>query len=94
MTARNHHTPPQPGSTRARCPVCHEAVYSRAGIHPQCAVRQSEPPKVKATPQAEAADPSEGSPAEVAPDVVEVVVGGDEAEALLQASPASRRRPA
>jgi hypothetical protein len=35
----------EPVSTRARCPVCHEPVYSRAGIHPQCAVRRSEPPK-------------------------------------------------
>ncbi len=49
MTDKYHHyhTPPQRVSTRVRCPVCHEEVYSRAGIHPQCAVRQSEPPKVK-----------------------------------------------
>jgi hypothetical protein len=44
MNPKHIHTPI---STRARCPVCHEAVYSRGGIHPQCAVRQSEPPKVK-----------------------------------------------
>ena len=37
-----------PVSTRPRCPVCREAVYSRGGIHPQCAVRQAEPPKPKA----------------------------------------------
>jgi len=42
MNPKHFHTPL---STRARCPVCHEAVYSRAGIHPQCAVRQSEPPR-------------------------------------------------
>lgn len=36
-----------PSSTRARCPVCHQAVYSRAGIHPQCAMRQAEPPRPK-----------------------------------------------
>ncbi len=47
MNPKHVHTP---ASTRARCPVCHEAVYSRAGIHPQCAVRQSEPPKTKAQP--------------------------------------------
>jgi hypothetical protein len=47
MNPKHFHTP---ASTRARCPVCHEAVYSRAGIHPQCAVKQSEPPKVKAQP--------------------------------------------
>jgi hypothetical protein len=35
-----------PVSTRVRCPVCHQAVYSRAGIHPQCAMRQSDLPKL------------------------------------------------
>jgi hypothetical protein len=47
MNPKHVHTPV---SSRARCPVCHQAVYSRAGIHPQCAVRQSEPPKPKAKP--------------------------------------------
>jgi hypothetical protein len=47
MNPKHFHTPL---STRARCPVCHEAVYSRAGIHPQCAVRQADPPKPKAKP--------------------------------------------
>jgi hypothetical protein len=47
MTHRYYHTPPQPSQPRARCPVCHEAVYSPAGIHPQCAVRQADPPKAK-----------------------------------------------
>jgi hypothetical protein len=42
-----YHNPPKPVSTRVRCPVCHEEVYSRAGIHPQCAVKQSESPKPK-----------------------------------------------
>ncbi len=49
-----------PASSRARCPVCHEPVYSRAGIHPQCAVKQSEPPRPKAkdipAPTVEVAD--------------------------------------
>lgn len=49
MNPKSYRTPPS-GSTRVRCPVCHEAVYSRAGIHPQCAVRQSEPPKAKGKP--------------------------------------------
>jgi hypothetical protein len=31
-----------PISTRPVCPVCKKAVYSRAGIHPQCAVREAE----------------------------------------------------
>ena len=47
MSPGYYHSPPKPVSTRARCPVCHEEVYSRAGIHPQCAIRQSEPPKPK-----------------------------------------------
>ena len=47
MTTRYYHTPPEPVSNRVRCPVCHEAVYSRAGIHPQCAVRQADPPRPK-----------------------------------------------
>jgi len=60
MNPKHFHTPV---STRARCPVCHEAVYSRAGIHPQCAVKQSDPPRPKdrskgvATPEAEAVVP-------------------------------------
>lgn len=47
MNPKSYHTPPQPVSARVRCPVCHQEVYSRAGIHPQCAVRQSDPPKPK-----------------------------------------------
>jgi hypothetical protein len=41
MNPKHFHTPV---STRMRCPVCHQPVYSRGGIHPQCAMRQSEPP--------------------------------------------------
>jgi hypothetical protein len=26
---------------RKRCPVCHQAVYSLADIHPQCAVKRA-----------------------------------------------------
>lgn len=43
-TPKHYHSPP---TDRARCPVCHEAVYSRAGIHPQCAVSQYDPVKTK-----------------------------------------------
>jgi hypothetical protein len=32
---------------RRRCPVCQHPVYSLAGIHPQCAVRQADPPRPK-----------------------------------------------
>ncbi len=44
MNPKHFHTPV---STRLRCPVCHQAVYSRGGIHPQCAMRQSDPPVPK-----------------------------------------------
>ncbi len=30
---------------RKRCPVCNHAVYSTAGIHPQCAVRLTDLPR-------------------------------------------------
>jgi len=32
---------------RKRCPVCNQSVYSLAGIHPQCAVRLDDSPKLK-----------------------------------------------
>jgi hypothetical protein len=49
MTPKYHHyhNPLPSVSTRVRCPVCHEEVYSRGGIHPQCAVRQCDPPRLK-----------------------------------------------
>ncbi len=55
-----YHTPVKPVSTRVSCPVCHEAVYSKAGIHPQCAVVQSDPPrpKVKKLPTDGVLDPA------------------------------------
>ena len=44
-----------PISTRPVCPVCKKAVYSRGGVHPQCAVIQAKPPRAdKKTPQAPA----------------------------------------
>jgi hypothetical protein len=51
-----------PDSNRVRCPVCQAPVYSRAGIHPQCAVRQADPPRPKVKPQAKSLVP----PAEAA----------------------------
>jgi hypothetical protein len=42
----HHHTPP-PDPNRRLCPVCHHAVYSLAGIHPQCAEHQADPPRSK-----------------------------------------------
>lgn len=50
MNPKHYHNPASPTSTRLRCPVCHETVYSPAGIHPQCAVRQSDPPRPKVKP--------------------------------------------
>ena len=47
-------TPHLPASTRARCPVCRQPVYSRSGIHPQCAVRRAEAVAPKNDPVAEA----------------------------------------
>ena len=57
MTRKSYHVPPAPDSPRAKCPVCRQAVYSPAGIHPQCAVQASEPPRPKKVP-----DTVEGSP--------------------------------
>jgi hypothetical protein len=47
MDPKHYHTPRKPVSTRVSCPVCHEDVYSRAGIHPQCVASQADPPKPK-----------------------------------------------
>jgi hypothetical protein len=56
MNPKSYRILAKPVSTRVRCPVCHEEVYSRAGIHPQCAVRQCDPPKVKNKRQESASD--------------------------------------
>jgi hypothetical protein len=59
---------------RPTCPVCHHPVYASNGIHPQCALRQSEPPRPK---------PAPALPAVVA-------VAGTEVAAPAVARPASR----
>ena len=64
MATRYYHTPLSPTETRVRCPVCHEPVYSKAGIHPQCAVRQSDPPRPKPKPP----EPVQGTEAEKTPE--------------------------
>jgi hypothetical protein len=43
MNPRHHHSPGA-DSTRKRCPICDSPVYSSAGIHPQCAIKQNEGP--------------------------------------------------
>ena len=66
MNPKAYRTPLN-ASTRPRCPVCREAVYSRSGIHPQCAVRQSDPPRAKAKSRLpEQVVPAEGA---IDPDV-------------------------
>lgn len=70
MNPRHYHTPVTPASARVRCPVCRETVYSRAGIHPQCAVRLSDPPRPK---------PKPGVPVGAEPGVTAAVGAGVEA---------------
>lgn len=48
MNPKHYHTPITANPPRKRCPVCHQTVYSLAGIHPQCAMLQADPPKPKA----------------------------------------------
>ncbi len=80
MNPKHFHTPV---STRGRCPVCHQPVYSRGGIHPQCAMRQSEPP----IPKIDALDVD--LPADEPAAVVAAAVVAIDDEAV----PAVRRRP-
>ncbi len=40
MFPKYRHTPIF-DAERKRCPVCHRAVYSLSGIHPQCAIKQA-----------------------------------------------------
>lgn len=47
MDKKHYHFPTE---ARPVCPVCHKSVYSRGGIHPQCAMIQSEPPRPKKKP--------------------------------------------
>jgi hypothetical protein len=92
-----YHTPIKPISTRASCPVCHQAVYSRAGIHPQCAVIQYDPPKLRSKkPEVQAVleqaiDPS-GPPMPdmvVEPPIVELTAAAD--LAIVPSTADSRR---
>ncbi len=41
----NYRHAPIVDTSRKRCIVCHHAVYSASGIHPQCAVRLFDPPQ-------------------------------------------------
>lgn len=42
INPRNSHAP-LPDEKRKRCPICRQTVYSSAGIHPQCAIKQADP---------------------------------------------------
>jgi hypothetical protein len=65
MNPKHYHTPITANPPRKRCPVCHQTVYSLAGIHPQCAMLQADPPR----PRAKKPDPVE--PVAVVVEVVE-----------------------
>jgi hypothetical protein len=56
MFPRYRHTPVFDPDQK-RCPVCNHAVYSLAGIHPQCAVRLADPPKPKTKPKSKQIGP-------------------------------------
>ena len=93
-----YHTPIKPVSTRVSCPVCHQAVYSRAGIHPQCAVIQQDPPRLRSRKQQPSAlveqaveIPNEISADEVAtPSIAERAPA---AERVIVPTAVNRRRP-
>jgi hypothetical protein len=83
-----YHTPVKPVSTRASCPVCHETVYSRAGIHPQCAVIQSDPPKLRSKkPQPGALPDPETTATDTDQPGTDVVVD----PAIIEATPSADR---
>jgi hypothetical protein len=46
MSDATRKAPARPGlgppSTRPRCPVCRKDVFSKSGIHPQCAVARQD----------------------------------------------------
>jgi hypothetical protein len=44
VNPKSYHKPHVLLPLRARCPVCKEAVYSPAGIHPQCAMAHPDVP--------------------------------------------------
>lgn len=76
LNPKYYHTPIAGVTPRNRCPVCHQSVYSRAGIHPQCAMIQAEPPRSKSKKQAAPAAAQEPeAPVPEAVPGVEIAVG-------------------
>ena len=47
------------GSPRPICPVCGQTSYSRAGIHPQCAVKQADNKRLERIRERSTADSNE-----------------------------------
>jgi hypothetical protein len=47
MYKKHHHFPV---ASRPLCPVCGKAVYSRGGVHPQCAMIQDDTPSSRKQP--------------------------------------------
>jgi hypothetical protein len=62
MNSRHYHTPIT-DSQRKRCPICEKPVYSLAGIHPQCAIKQNDsaPPILKESVDAVVSGVSKGT---------------------------------
>jgi hypothetical protein len=44
VKTKPNHKASLPFSQRVRCPICKQAVYSAAGIHPQCAMSHPDAP--------------------------------------------------
>jgi hypothetical protein len=60
MSSHHHHNPRSAylvDPLRKRCPVCNQSVYSRGGVHPQCAIKLADAPPI-----------GSGTPSAVAPD--------------------------
>lgn len=88
MNTRYYHTPLKAVSSRPTCPVCNESVYSRAGIHPQCAVVQSDPPKLRGKKKADSGEVDQAMtpPEQVAAKIVLTPPATDRAVILELAS--------
>jgi hypothetical protein len=76
INPRNSHTP-LPDDRRKRCPICRQTVYSSAGIHPQCAIKQADPWR-----------PASSSAPEQQPDSVEVETKAEAPVAAVVPTPA------
>jgi hypothetical protein len=85
INPRNSHTP-LPDDRRKRCPICRQTVYSSAGIHPQCAIKQSDPWRPASASPAPAADAEPPTP------VAEVVIDAPTPAVAPKRVPAPKRK--